>query len=360
MGCAVINQDNGAWIMESKLHKETLYDQLKARLIDLIRLENPRMLPSEKDLIERYGVSRNTVRKAIQDLCDDGVLKTVHGLGTLVLNPADKMGKGMILVIRNKETHPFQQHVLDELLYRLNDYRLNSMLAVVNKEEPDLERLEFLISKADGVIMDQMASYAKDICEMVENSKKRRVYLRCRPSMQGVPFVSEDLECGFRKIVEHLVSLGHRRIAYLGNMRDAARMNGISKALSAASLSLEPDNSVHFENGTRASGYLAAGELLARKTKFSAVIAHNDSAALGAMERFMIAGLRIPGDISMTGFDNLPDSKSYPVPLTTCGGDVKLLVDIAITRLLENKVDRSSYETRIEPELEVRDSTGPV
>ena len=345
--------------MGDELTHETLYDKLKIKLVEFIERENPKMLPSEKELIKRYGVSRNTVRRAIQDLGNDGVLKTVQGIGTLVLSPADKMGKGMILVIRAKKMFPFQQDVLDELLSSLNYYRLNSLLIVMERDKPDMERLDFLISKSDGIIIDQVTSFSKKICDKLLASKKPSVCLRWRQDDIPMPFVAEDVEAGFHMVAKHLIELGHRRIAYLGNTDDRDRMSGITKAFAEAGLSLDPSLCVDFTCGSRREGYDAALELLRRKIPFSAVMVMNDDSALGVMESLMIAGIKIPEQVSITGFDNIKGSDEFPVPLTTCGVPLPQLVNEAIGMLLNRSV-RQPDGKHIIPELVRRESTARI
>ncbi len=340
--------------MGDELVKETLYDKLKGRLLDFIEKENPRMLPPEKELISLYGVSRNTVRRAIQDLCDDGVLRTAQGVGTLVLNPADKMGKAMILVIRGKELMPFQRDVIDELLFKLNDYRLNSILMVFDPAKPDLERLDFLLSKCDGVIIDQAAVHSKEIRSHVAASKKRCACLRWhKQPEEGFPCVFASLEDAFKKLGEHLLSLGHTRIAYVGRLEEKERIAGIE----AAGIKLDPKLMV-FSRGYRKDAYEAATKLLETRGEFSAVMAMNDEAALGIMERLLIAGVKIPEEISITGFDKLRESQFYPVPLTTCGSSLPLMADKAISLVLRTNAKDASSEL-IPSELERRESTGP-
>jgi len=313
------------------------------------------MLPSEKELIKKYGVSRNTVRRAIQELCNDGIMKTVQGIGTLVLSPANKMGKGMILVIRTKDIFPFQQDVLDELLTSLNSYRLNTLLIVMERGKPDMERLDFLISKSDGIIIDQITSFSSEICAKLLAVKKRSVCLRWHNEMFPFPYVREDVENGFYQITKHLIELGHRRIAFLGNTNDVERMNGMNKAFAESRLALDPALSIN-SYGARNVGYNAATELLNRKLRFSAVICHSDDMALGVMERLMIAGLKIPEQVSIIGFDNIKDADKFLVPLTTCGVPLDKIVNAAIGMLLNQSPEAAESKCFV-PELIVRNST---
>ena len=80
----------------------------------------------------------------------------------------------------------------------------------------------------------------------------------------------------------------------------------------------------------------------------------------GVEERLLIAGIRIPEDVSITGFDNLRDSAEYPVPLTTCCGDPEQMIHEAIAYLFSTRNSGATLEKMFDPRLIVRKSTAPV
>jgi len=238
----------------------------------------------------------------------------------------------------------------------LNDYRLNTMLTIIDKDNLDVDRIEFLLQKADGVIIDQMASFSMKIHELIKSLRKKCVCLRWKPDVYEENYVAEDLVAGFYKVARSLLDAGHRQIAYLGCTEDDKRMAGIRQAFYESGIELDRDLCVDFRNGTRHVGYTAAEELMRRGKKFTAIISHNDDAALGIMERLLIAGLRIPDDVSITGFDNISDSGNFPVPLTTCGGNNRQLINAVISLLLNNHSSDRKEAVMIEPEMVFRSS----
>jgi LacI family transcriptional regulator len=130
-----------------------------------------------------------------------------------------------------------------------------------------------------------------------------------------------DNHGGARALTEHLVALGHRRIGYVAgpvnrtSTRD--RLEGHRAALAAHGLAEQVDRLTVHGPYDRTSGYRAAGELLARDPELTAVVAANDTVALGVCAALRERGLRIPADVSVAGFDDLPFSVDVTPALTT-------------------------------------------
>lgn len=139
------------------------------------------------------------------------------------------------------------------------------------------------------------------------------------PSLR-IPTVGATNWAGGRAATEHLLSLGHRRIAVVtGPLRilcSRARFDGHRAAMEAAGLSVDPALT---REGTfySDSGFLAAQELLALVPRPTAIVAGSDQTAFGAAEAARRVGLRVPADLSITGFDDLPESRWFSPPLTT-------------------------------------------
>ncbi|OII64739.1 LacI family transcriptional regulator [Streptomyces sp. CC53] len=151
-----------------------------------------------------------------------------------------------------------------------------------------------------------------------------RVVLLGRPPVPGdtvTATLAFDNRGGARQLTEHLLSLGHRRIGYVAGPAERTttrhRLEGHREALRSAGLPDQPDALLLHGAYTRASGYAATRELLAREPSLTAVVAANDTVALGACAALRDAGLRIPQDVSVAGFDDLPFSVDAVPSLTT-------------------------------------------
>ena len=108
--------------------------------------------------------------------------------------------------------------------------------------------------------------------------------------------------------------------------------------------------------GRTPEGFKSAGHLLDSGRPFTAVIAQNDECALGVMQRLMLAGIRVPEDVSLTGYDNLRESAHYPVSLTTCAGDLKQLCG-QVVDFIRSPSPGASLKALMKPSLQVRAST---
>lgn len=137
---------------------------------------------------------------------------------------------------------------------------------------------------------------------------------------EDVPFVGATNWAGGRSATRHLIGLGHRRIAMIGGPEHVlccrARLDGHRSALDAAGLPMEADLLVHTGlNPT--DGGAAALDLLRRPDRPTAIFACNDLQALGVYQAARALGLRIPTDLSVVGFDDLPMAALVDPALTT-------------------------------------------
>jgi DNA-binding LacI/PurR family transcriptional regulator len=173
--------------------------------------------------------------------------------------------------------------------------------------------------------------------------------------------LSVDQVAGARMATKHLIDLGHTEIMHISGPQDwieaEARMQGFLDAINGADLRTRApilgDWTAHF-------GYYAGIELL-RMRDFTAVFAGNDQMALGFMHACREMGLSIPGDISIVGFDDIPEAAHFFPPLTTVRQNFADVGRRAVSLLLgELRGDMALSHELIAPELVIRESTGPA
>lgn len=177
-------------------------------------------------------------------------------------------------------------------------------------------------------------------------------------------YVKSDNMDGARQATEHLLSLGHRRIAFLtGQTVDLAgmeRLLGCQQALAHAGVAL--DLGLVRQSGWNIDeAYEAAGVLLAERRDFTAIVAGSDLMAMGILRALAEHGLRVPDDISLVGFDDVELCQYTIPPLTTVRQDSVVMVRTAVQQLiamLEGTGEASPMN--IPTQLIVRKSTGPV
>ncbi|MFY9683200.1 MAG: substrate-binding domain-containing protein, partial [Candidatus Sulfotelmatobacter sp.] len=163
----------------------------------------------------------------------------------------------------------------------------------------------------------------------------------------------------------HLVELGHKKIAFMKGSAVSAdsdtRWNAICEVAAELGVPMHPELIVQLEGDdpTPDLGYPFAKQLLARKQPFTALFAYNDISAIGSIRAFLEAGLRVPDDVSVVGFDDIQNSAYISPPLTTVRQPMRKMGAIAARTLLDQIEGRMKYvpEITIEPELVVRKST---
>lgn len=167
----------------------------------------------------------------------------------------------------------------------------------------------------------------------------------------------------------HLFDLGHRQIAIIKGQSfssdTAARWEAILHTAEGLSLQIDQKLVVQLESDSFTSepGYTATQALLRTGIQFTAIFAFNDISAIGAIRAIREAGLRVPEDISVVGFDDIPSAAFQNPPLTTIRQPLQTMGTLAVEHLLQRVTNESAvskFDTiTVEPELVIRDSTAP-
>jgi LacI family transcriptional regulator len=191
----------------------------------------------------------------------------------------------------------------------------------------------------------------------------------------SVSSVIVDNEAGGRLALEHLYHLGHRKIAFIRGPKmlidSAPRWKGIQKFAHSAGLEIDSSLVVQLPdvwdpNSGFEGGYRFTEELLQRKKKFTAVMAFDDLTAFGAMRALVKAGVKVPEQCSVVGFDDVPLSALAAPSLTTIRQPLEAMGNLAVNTVLESinagleKREWSISRHKVTPELVIRDSTMAV
>jgi DNA-binding LacI/PurR family transcriptional regulator len=184
-------------------------------------------------------------------------------------------------------------------------------------------------------------------------------------TVKGVTNVVLDHVQAATLALNHLASLGHQRIAFMkGNPLSSDsedRWKAICEVAQKIGMRIDPELTVQIDinDPTPQLGYPFAKQLLARKKPFTALFAYNDISAIGAIRALQEHGLRVPQDVSVMGFDDIPGAAFNTPTLTTVRQPLARMGQVAAQTLLERIAGRDDYppEIAIEPELVVREST---
>lgn len=219
------------------------------------------------------------------------------------------------------------------------------------------------ISRLGGTLTDGIVLVTPTVVDVSDATPIVAVDPHTGPS--SLPSVHADNLAGAMTATEHLVGLGHRRIGFLAGRPDLEsarqREQGYRAALAAAGIAVDPQL-------IRVGGYEpdmsrdAARQLLVLDERPTAIFAANDLSAIETVQVAHSLGLVIPGDLSVIGFDNIPESALIDTPLTTIDQSihemgrqaVELLID-----LIDGNTDRPRQVT-LPTRLVVRQSCGPV
>ena len=177
--------------------------------------------------------------------------------------------------------------------------------------------------------------------------------------------ISVDNLSGGMLAAQHLISLGHKRIACINGIAETrynqGRLNGFRQALFEAGIEVD-ENLIAKADFTTFSGLNVTNHLLEMENRPTAIFACSDLMAYGAMKSAYNHGLKIPDELSIVGFDDIFMSKYTLPPLTTVRQPIPELSEEAVNCLLSRKEDpeKTSRTIKLKLHLEIRDSTAPL
>lgn len=211
--------------------------------------------------------------------------------------------------------------------------------------------------KADGLILLGYGDYLKSRIRLEKLQQQGIRFVRWGAALPGQPGVSIGCDNfqGGHDIAAHLLEQGRRRIAFIGHASAhypefQERHRGVAAAL--AELGLAPDPALQVDAETsEQSGYEATKALLARGARFDALFGASDLIAIGAMKALLEHGLRIPEDVAVAGFDDIPLANFVAPGLSTVQQDTRqagmLLVDALMQLIHGQPVDNQTIPVRL-------------
>jgi LacI family transcriptional regulator len=332
----------------------------RVTIVDVARHANVSTTAVSKVLRNAYGASptmRAKVRKAIDELgyrpsaAARGMRGQTYTVGVMLPN------------IRN----PFFPEILDGLTDWLRDTDYQVLLGPgCNGEDAEARVTEAMIDRSmDGLVLIAPISPRSHL-ERVASLVPTVVVGRHSHSAVYDTVADDDL-AGAALIVDHLADLGHRRIAHiehletdparLAEMPNAIRAEGYRRAMQARGLADDID--VVSTTYTQDGGYLGAKQLLARPRRPTAIFAGADIVAMGVLEAIAEAGLSVPGDISVAGYDNTTFAALGPISLTSVDQAGRQIGANAARLLLGRIGDRHTptAQIKLSPTLVARRTT---
>jgi len=204
--------------------------------------------------------------------------------------------------------------------------------------------------------------------DMLEEASLPTIAVAGHRPVEGVTNIVLDHKRAAQFALQHLKDLGHEEIAFLQGQTFSSdsedRWNAIVEVAAELKIGIRPELVLRIDSAASSPevGFPVTKELLARKQPFTALFAYNDNSAIGAMWALKEAGLRVPEDVSVIGFDDIPIAQFADPALTTVRQPLVRMGEIAAQTLVHRIEEREGYvpEIAIEPEFVVRGTTAVV
>jgi len=360
----------------------SLADQARAAVVDILEREKlppGSRLPSVRQISAAIGISRATVAKTLADMTREGLFISRQGKGIYV-NGAEHGDRAALEVIYCLVCASHVRQAPQD--YLVHSAFWSQTLAGVGQGLRDRESeiplrfsftADFLAEKTAGprrrrwnrigliVLGDPRPEQWKKLMTL----RASMVVVHGLSRTDRAANVRVDSALGAAMLVDHLVTLGHRRIAFCGSLEthqgiDYEKSLGFREA--AVRHGLMPDDRRLFLpcGPSLEEGYRVAQILLSHHPRPTAAVLVNDDAAIGAMRAVCDAGLSVPKDLSIAGFDNIATG-SYVIPsLTTVSVRMAELGRLSVDRLFAVHQHNDRSDQILRPELIVRESTAPA
>lgn len=328
-------------------------------------------LPSENQLSEEFGISRHTIRKAIGILENEGYVVAEHGKGTFVASrKREKVSSKNIAVVTTYITDYIFPRIIQGMdkVLTANGYSI-ILKNTGNSRSGEGRCLSDIIEKnVDGVIIEPSKSA---ICclndkqyEELDELGIPYVFIQgTYLSKKNYPSVVMDDVKGGELITEYLISLGHKNIIGIFKADDVqglARHKGYVNALNKANIPYNPSNVIWFHTEDRdkkPSG--AINIMLDEDYKIDAIVCYNDMVASDIIDTLLQRNIKVPQDISVTGYDNVV-VRGNKLSITSIEHPKEKLGEMAAELMLEKirgvSEEDSKVKRVIEPRLVIGDT----
>jgi DNA-binding LacI/PurR family transcriptional regulator len=329
---------------------------------------------SIKDIARLADVSHSTVSRALQGspLVNTKTAEKIQRIARESGYRASAVARGLVTrktrtigIVVTSIADPFVAEVVSGIEQSANDNGYSIFLADSNAD-PDRETnvvRSLAERRVDGIIVTASrvgALYVPMLSEMMVPI----VLVNNQHPGSFVHSIMIENAAASREATRHLIKLGHRRIAYLGDQfgyqSDTERCAGYREALRQAGLAYQEQLVVHGD-GKPEAAIAAMENLLTLPEPPTAVFCYNDMSAIGALRAIRLRGLRVPEDISLVGFDDLFVACYTHPRLTTVRQPMRRMGLLAMESLLKLMTGHDSANIiKVPAELIVRESTGPM
>lgn len=345
------------------------YYQLKEYIKGLMQrgeLVPGSQLPSEHMLANQFKLSRHTVRQALGELENEGLIYREQGRGTFCSTRKNN-GKITIAVVTTYISEYIFPSVIRGIEEILSTAGYTLILANTgNDKGKEAQCLENLLSQdIAGMIIEPTKSARENINSkyFVELEKRRIPYLMFHAAYQDMdaPFIIMDDEKGGYMVTQYLLQLGHREIAGIfkaDDIQGIKRQNGFMAALADYNIQVKPEYLSNYDTEhIKSYPYQFVRGLMNRSDRPTAIVCYNDEIAINIMEAIREEGLKVPEQISIVGYDDSSLAVASEIKLTTIKhpkADLGRQAARFIIDMLEGRIEKPRLV--YQPELIIRSS----
>ncbi|MGE7607946.1 LacI family DNA-binding transcriptional regulator [Peribacillus frigoritolerans] len=331
-----------------------------------------------EDVARIAGVSQSTVSRVLNDYpyikknTRDKVLAVINELGftrdEIARSLVEKRTKSIGLII-GSISNPFFAETAEAIIERAQELKYDVIVYNTGHKDENLEQaINLLIGKrVEGIILTSVSkNYTEKIKKLHDNGFPVLLY-NSFLNIKDVNFIVMDNKKGARLAVQHLIKLGHKKIAKISGpskyLATYERTVGYKEELMENGYDLD-EGLIFNSEFSYDKIYSFTKKLLKKKDRPTAIIAASDQMALAVLDAASSLKLKIPADLSVVGFDNIRLSANEFIGLTTVSQQMDQMSLTALEKLIsliENKeTSSSSIQIFLEPELLVRKTTGPA
>ena len=340
---------------------EALKADIQARRL----VQNDR-LPSFLELRQRYGAAPATASQVYKLLEREGLVARKRGHGVYVGAPR-RVGTGIIALagaqFRNRHRWPYWDSLYRGIEMATEGAGYEILLAKSGSNSIQLGKVDGVIATNGEASLDQMPAALPRISLLL--------------SSEGISSVTIDEYHGMRTAINHLTALGHRKIAYLGidlsGYASHRRFSAYREGLIEAGIEVDPQRVYLMPTPLSPDGTSFGGkEVMTNWLRgdwddlgCTAIVAHNDDIAIGILQAFEEAGVDVPGEVSVVGFDGLETGDECSPRLTTVEVPLQQIGIVGIEMLIRqiesgmNSPPAAASCTLLPTTLRVRESTAP-
>lgn len=327
-------------------------------------------LPSENELMERFRVSRQTVRRAMEELTEKGVVEGRRGSGTYVTVNTRRYAAGkeirIAVMLTYVDTYIFPS-IIKGIESVLSSEGCTLQIAMTDNavEKERMLLKEFIHTQSvDGIIAETVKSALPnpnmELYREIENMGIPVLFVNSYYKELDIPHISmDDRKAGYLA-AKHLAECGHTRIGGIFKADDGQghlRYAGYTDALMEQEIKIRGDQVIWIDSEELRTMGEESAKFLKRLKGCTACVCYNDETAYKIVEIFRKAGHRVPEDLSVVGIDNSGLAKFCPVPLTSVENPVEKLGRTAAERMTWKIFRNEEMETvEFEPQLIMRNS----